>query len=94
MGGFNWWCQSDLLVPYIDRYFTILPDIFRNMDKVFSLDFARAMMPVYRVERDVLARSEEVLREIGDTLPSLTRVLKEANDDLLRAIKCREFAAG
>lgn len=93
MGGFNWWVQRDLLTPYIDRFFESLPGIFRTRDKEFTLDYFRALFPTYRVERDVLERSGNVLAAIGDELPSLTRVLREATDDLSRAIKCREYAA-
>jgi hypothetical protein len=45
------------------------------------------------VERDILAQSEAVLSGYGDELPVLARTIKEANDDLQRAIRCREFAA-
>ena len=93
MGGFNWWSQRNLLAPYIDRYFESLPAVFRTRDKEFTLDYARSLFPTFRVEKEVLDRSESVIAAIGDELPSLTRVLREANDDLNRAIRCRQFAA-
>ena len=57
-------------------------------------DYFRALFPGYRVERELLSQSEAVLAGYGDELPVLARMVREANDDLLRAIRCREFAAG
>jgi hypothetical protein len=34
-----------------------------------------------------------LLAEVGERNTLLRRMLREANDDLLRAIRCREFAA-
>ncbi|MEO6398749.1 MAG: hypothetical protein ABIP13_09815, partial [Tepidiformaceae bacterium] len=56
-------------------------------------DFFRALFPAHRVERSVLEQSEKLLATLGAEQGSLVRMLREANDDLLRAIRCREFAA-
>ena len=44
------------------------------------------------MERGVLDRSQRFLGTVSEELPTLVRSLREANDDLERAIKCREFA--
>jgi aminopeptidase N len=93
MSGFNWPEQAALLEPYVEKYFGSLPGVFRTKDKEFASDYFRSLFPGYRVEREILAKSESLLAASGDELPVLARTLKEANDDLLRAIKCREFAA-
>jgi aminopeptidase N len=93
MSGFQWWAQRDLLEPYTERFFEALPGIFRERDNEFARSYAGAMLPGYRVERELLERSRRVLEEAGDELPLLVRSLREANDDLERAIRCREFAA-
>ncbi|MGB4863771.1 MAG: aminopeptidase N [Tepidiformaceae bacterium] len=94
MSGFNWSEQRALLEPYVERFFAALPNVFRTKDKEFTSDYFRALFPGYRVERELLAKSEAVLAGYGDELPLLARMVKEANDDLQRAILCREFAAG
>ncbi len=93
MSGFNWSEQSELLDPYVEKFFEAIPGIYRTKDKEFASDYFRSLFPGYRVEREILAQSEAVLVRFGDELPTLARTLKEANDDLLRAIRCREFAA-
>lgn len=94
MSGFNWSEQSALLQSYVPKFFASLPDVFRTKDKEFTSDYFRSLFPGYRVERDILAQSEAALAAHGEELPVLARMLKEANDDLLRAIRCREFAGG
>lgn len=93
MSGFNWPRQRDLLAPYVERFFERAPDIFRSRDNEFYVSYFANLFPAYRVERDVLDRSRQLLDEIGDELPPLARMLREANDDLERAVRCREFAA-
>ncbi len=93
MSGFNWSEQRPLLEPYVEKFFASIPGIFRTKDKEFAADFFRYLFPGYRVERDILQRSEAVLAGYGAELPVLARTIKEANDDLLRSIRCREFAA-
>ncbi|MBK8558871.1 aminopeptidase N [Candidatus Amarobacter glycogenicus] len=94
MSGFNWAEQREVLEPYVEAYFGALPNVFRTKDKEFASDYFRALFPGYRVERELLSQSEAVLAGYGDELPVLARMVREANDDLLRAIRCREFAAG
>jgi len=92
MSGFNWPRQRELLAPFAERFFEALPGIFRERDREFCSDYFGALFPAYRVERETLARSERVLAESGTELPNLSRMLREANDELERAVKCREFA--
>ena len=93
MGGFHWWVQRELLEPYTERFFERLPDIFEQRDNEFARSYFGALFPGYRVERELLERGERLLAQVGDRLPLLSRSLREANDDLSRAIRCREYAA-
>ena len=93
MSGFHWWVQRDLLEPYAELYFEQLPAIFAERDHEFARTYFGALFPGHRVDRATLERSERLLAESDDRSPLLTRSLREANDDLLRALRCREFAA-
>jgi aminopeptidase N len=93
MSGFNWQHQRDILEPYVDRFFAGVTGIFRQSeDKEFQRDYFGSLFPSYRVEESTLGRSESVLAETADELPVLRRLLREANDELARAIRCRRFA--
>jgi aminopeptidase N len=93
MSGFSWSEQRALLEPYVEKFFAAIPNIFRSKDKEFASDYFKSLFPGYRVERDILEKSEAVLAGYGDELPVLARTIREANDDLLRSIRCREYAA-
>ncbi len=94
MGGFHWWAQAGLLEPYTERFFEALPGVFEREDNEFAQRYFGNLWPGSRVDRAVLARSEALLASLGETQPTLRRQLREANDDLLRAIRCREYAGG
>jgi aminopeptidase N len=93
MSGFNWPRQRDLLAPYVEKFFTTIPDVVRTRDREFYADYFGALFPAYRVEVATLERSERLLGEVADTVPNLARLLREANDELSRALRCREFAS-
>ncbi len=92
MRGFNWPVQRALLAPYVERFFEAVDGIFRTKDKEFTVDYFAALFPAYRVEEATLDRSRQLLAKVGD-VPTLVRKLREANDELERAIKCRAYAA-
>jgi aminopeptidase N len=93
MSGFNWTHQRELLGPFVDRFFDEVTGVFRDRDNEFASDFYRFMAPSYRVEREILERGERLVAAAGSDLPVLVRTAREANDDLARAIRCREYAA-
>ncbi|MFA7248047.1 MAG: aminopeptidase N [Dehalococcoidia bacterium] len=93
MGGFHWWVQRDLLAPYVERYFEALPGLFEREENEYATAYFGGLWPGYLVERPTLDRARALLATLGDTLPVLQRSLREAIDDLERAIRCREFAA-
>jgi aminopeptidase N len=92
MSGFQWYVQRDLTQPYEERFFDQVTAIFEERPHEFARSYFGGLFPG-RVEQPVLERSERLLADAGDRLPTLTRSLREANDDLARAIKCRAFAA-
>ncbi len=93
MGGFNWNNQRELLKPYVDRFFEGVAAVFKERDKEFATGYFASLYPSYRVERGTLDRSEHLLAEVPDDV-LLTRTLREAIDELSRALKCRDYAAG
>jgi len=92
MGGFNWWVQQDLLAPYTDKFFEVITDVFETSENEPAAQFFGRLFPT-RVDPAILERSQALLAELGDRLPMLQRKLRETNDDLERALKCRAFAA-
>jgi len=94
MGGFTWNVQRELLTPYVERFFSEVTTVFEQRPHEFARAYFGALFPDYRMDRPTLDRSAALLSEVAGRLPTLERSLREANDDLARAIACREFAAG
>jgi aminopeptidase N len=93
MGGFHYWAQRDLLAPYVERYFEALPGIFEREEREFSGTYFSNLWPSYLVDRPTLERAQRLLAATPESSTLLRRSLREAIDDLERAVKCREFAA-
>jgi len=92
MAGFHWWEQRELIAPFTDRFFKVISNVFEGSEKEFASLFFGRLFPT-RVDSDVLERSKILLTELGENSPVLQRKLREANDDLDRALKCQAFAA-
>ncbi|CAN5748947.1 aminopeptidase N [soil metagenome] len=93
MQGFFWPQQADLLEPYVDRFFDKVRDIFATRDHPFARWYLLSLFPAYRADPQVLDRSRRMLSSLDGSLPTLSRQLAEAADDLDRQIKVRAFAA-
>jgi aminopeptidase N len=91
MSGFNWVVQRDLLEPYVEQFFERAPGIFEERTKEFASAYFGQLFPSQRVDQAILARSERLLSEVAGKNALLERMLRESNDDLQRALKCRAF---
>ncbi len=91
MSGFNHWRQKELLAPYYDGFFERVAGVFDGPEKEAATDYFATLWPSYRAERETIERANRILEARPD-LTLLVRNLREAIDELDRAIKCREFA--
>jgi aminopeptidase N len=92
MQGFFWTHQAELLAPYSERFFDEVRNVFETRDHPFARSYMLTMYPGYRSERHVLDRSQALLAGLNGNLPTLSRQLAEAADELARQIRVREFA--
>jgi hypothetical protein len=92
MQGFFWPHQERLLEAYEDRFFDQVRTVFETRDHPFARSYLLSLYPAYMGEPDVLERSRGLLSQLNGSLPTLTRQLTEAADDLDRVIKVRAFA--
>ncbi|HUP83144.1 MAG TPA: aminopeptidase N [Candidatus Limnocylindria bacterium] len=92
MQGFYWPHQQAVLAPYADRFFDKVRGVFETRDHPFARSYLVSLYPAYRGEQGVLERSRGLLTQLNGSLPTLTRQLTEAADDLDRVIKVRAFA--
>ena len=92
-GGFWRRHQRQLVEPYVPRFFAGLPGLYRAWEQESAKNYFATFFPGHRVEESTVEMVDEVLTD-PDIGPMLRRQLVEAKDDLERAMKCRERAAG
>jgi aminopeptidase N len=93
MAGFRHAHQATLLEPYVERFFEALPTVVAEREHPFVRSYTARLFPFDRPLPAVAARAREVIATHGERLPTLDRQLREAVDDLERAMACRAFAA-
>jgi aminopeptidase N len=92
MQGFYWPHQQRVLEPYADPFFEHVRTVFETRDHPFARSYLLALYPSYRGEPQVLERTRGLLAQLDGSLPTLSRQLADAADDLQRMIKVRAFA--
>jgi aminopeptidase N len=92
MQGFFWPHQKNVLDPYEDRFFDEVRTVFETRDHPFARSYLVSLYPAYLGEPEVLERSRGLLSQLNGSLPTLSRQLAEAADDLDRMIKVRAYA--
>jgi aminopeptidase N len=94
MQGFFWPHQAELVEPYVPRFFERVTEIFEARDNSFSRAYMLTLFPAYRADPAVLERARSFLASLDPSASALVRQLREAIDELERAIAVRAFAEG
>ncbi|MEO6797970.1 MAG: aminopeptidase N [Candidatus Dormibacter sp.] len=88
MSGFYRYDQRALAEPYGAKYFAALDRIWTSRDIEVGLSFTRMMYPAVVIGDDTVAVTDRHLR--GQSVPGpIRRVLIEAKDGMLRAMRAR-----
>jgi aminopeptidase N len=92
-GAFGQPEHADLLVPYVDAYFELLPEIWESRGDHLKRLLGDGLFPYWAASPELLSRVDDFLAaEPRD--PSMVRVLVERRDIIERALRSRELAAG
>jgi aminopeptidase N len=86
--GFVQPAQTDLLEPYVSRYFDVLAQVWHSRTFEIARNIATGLYPRWRVEPDTIERTDALLAR-PDLPAGLRRLLVEARDDVRRAIHAR-----
>ena len=89
--GFNVALQSELLTPFIDRYFAILIDLWNTKGYEIAETTATMLFPGFIVSEDTLAKAQKWLDVTGKDAPNaLRRVITEGRDALARSLRAQK----
>jgi aminopeptidase N len=92
MSAFQQFGQEELLTPYVERYFAVLPEVWESRDLPDALAFVERMYPRLIVSPDTVERTDRHLA--GDDVPApIRRLLLEGKDGVERALRARKVDA-
>ncbi|ASU86343.1 aminopeptidase N [Nocardiopsis gilva YIM 90087] len=95
LSGFNEPAHRELYRPYVDPYFGLLAEAWKNWTGEFAQSFAEGAYPGNLIEEDTLRRTDAYI-ESEDPAPALRRLLIEGRAGVERALKAqrRDAQAG
>ncbi|MEV4631626.1 aminopeptidase N [Rhodococcus coprophilus] len=91
IGGFAPLGQSELLAPYVARYFADVPQVWERRSSEVAQTVVVGLYPSWAVTEDAVAAADEFLT--GDHPPALRRLIVEGRAGIVRSLKARSFDA-
>ncbi|SEG55378.1 Membrane alanyl aminopeptidase Metallo peptidase. MEROPS family M01 [Thermomonospora echinospora] len=88
LGGFVEPEQVDLLMPYVDGYFSEVGRLWAEWSSDMAQTFAELAYPFLVIDQSTVARTDAYI-EAGDPPPALRRLLLEGRDGVGRALRAR-----
>ena len=92
IGGIQQPHQIELLRPYVDAYFEMIPRIWESRTSEMAQDLVVGLFPSFVVEQRVVDKVDAFLASYDAPAP-LRRLLLESRDSLVRALRARTFDA-
>ena len=92
MQGFYSAEQQDIVKPYIDRYFEVLPDLYRSSDPQDFQQFFHTMLPRIDVTSDHIVQLLSIQRVTPDNDETFSEMLRDGLDLLMGTHEIRKLA--
>ncbi|HEV2639044.1 MAG TPA: aminopeptidase N [Actinocrinis sp.] len=85
--------RPELIVPYTDRFFQVLAELWDRRAGFAQMLTVMLMFPTVDAGPGLLAKADAFLDAHKDADPALIRAVVEGRDSVVRAIRSRELAA-
>ncbi len=82
--------QRELLRPHVAQYFEALPSTWADRSPEMAQQIVSGLYPLLLVEPETVTQTEDFLKHHPDLAPGARRLISEALDGLLRAMRCQE----
>ena len=92
MGGFFSSQQLDLVRPYFDKYFEVLPDIESKHGYKYLQFFSNFMVPTDEIEDRHIVMLINIKSKVPDTNKVFQNIIQDNIELLLRIKNVRDFA--
>ena len=80
--------QSQLVEPYLEEYFEVVGDVWRDWSSAMAQDFVSGIYAVAPISDKTVEVTDAYIKA-ADPPAALRRLLTEGRDDVLRALHCQ-----
>ncbi|NBO35234.1 MAG: aminopeptidase N, partial [Actinobacteria bacterium] len=87
VGGFSQPDQRELLVPYVDKYFSVLESIWETRTNETAQTITMGLFPSLLGSPEILAKADSFIASSKDF--GATRLVKELRDNVARSLRCQ-----
>lgn len=87
--GFNRAHDSQLLAGFAEEYFGSIRKVWESKSFDTAEQIVLGLFPVTQVAQSTLASADEFLKNLGDEIPALRRLVLESRDGIARALTAR-----
>ena len=90
ISGFGNVLEPTLLAAWVEPYFASISDVWATRPGEMAQNLVQGLYPSLLVSRAVVERTDAFLADNPQTPPALSRLLLEARDGVVRALRARE----
>lgn len=90
IGGIMDGRHRELIRPHVDSYFDAIEDVWRTRTPEMAQQIVSGLYPTLLVEPQTITKTEAYLQHHPDLAPGARRLINEALDAVLRAMRCQE----
>ena len=87
VGGFSQPDQRELLIPYVDKYFSVLENIWETRTNEIAQTITMGLFPSLLGSPEILAKADSFIASSKDV--GATRLVKELRDNVARSLRCQ-----
>lgn len=82
--------HREMLRPHIDEYFDSIQSVWADRTPEMAQQIVSGLYPDLLIEPATITKTEDYLAHHSDLAPGIRRLLNEAMDGVLRAMRCQE----
>ena len=92
ISGFYSWDQLDIIAPYFEKYYEILPILNKGTSFKYLESFFHSLLPTMQIADQHIVKLVALKNETADSEHNFTKMLQDGIEILVRCMQIREFA--
>jgi len=92
LAGFYSFNQLDLIRPYFDKFYEILPSLQQDHSQKYTEDFIFYLLPIFEIQNHHIVKLLTIKSEVPDSNTTFMNTLQDSIEKLIKCKKIREIA--